>query len=99
METILNLIQFNVGAAVMGLTGLVALNMLLIVFPVLGFRKAWWWGVTCLVFPGIGTLVFSFSHFRETWKYLAVTVVFSAVSVGIFLVRSFLIIFFTQPIA
>jgi|694.fasta_scaffold16710_10 hypothetical protein len=97
MESLLQLIEGPAGAFVMAISGLLWLVMLLIAFPFLGFRKAWWWGLTCLFLPGIGTLVFSLSYFRETWKYLAITTVSLVLCWGIFLLRAFLATFFVEP--
>lgn len=84
------------GALVQATAGLLGLTMILVVFPYLGFRKAWWWGLTCLLFAGVGTIVFSANYFRETWKYLAITVALGSLSLGIFILRSFVATFFTE---
>jgi hypothetical protein len=98
MDSILTYLPMPVGAIIALIAGLIALILLLGVFPTVAFRKSWWWGVLCLVLAGPGTLAFSLTFFRETWKLLVVLLISSSLALGIFLARLFIVLYLTSQV-
>jgi len=94
MEPVFLLLEGWFGALVMALSGILFLVMIGIVFPIVAFRVAWWWGVLCFLFAGPATLIFTILHFQKAKVPLLVTVVSGVVSIGMFMLRSFTTTFF-----
>ncbi len=90
MEALGMFAQGTLGALIMTLSGIVWLIVALIAFPVVAFKKTWWWGVLCLVFAGPATLIFSILYFKESWKLLLVGVVSLGLTMGIFMLRTYI---------
>ena len=90
MEALGMFAQGTLGALIMALSGMVWLIVVLIAFPVVAFQKTWWWGVLCLVFAGPATLIFSIVYFKESWKLLLVGAVSLGLTMGIFMLRTYI---------
>lgn len=90
METVFLLLEGWFGALVMALSGILFLVMIGIVFPIVAFGVTWWWGVLCFFFAGPATLIFTILHFQKAKVPLLVTVVSGVVSIGMFMLRSFI---------
>ncbi len=94
METIFVLFEGWLGALIMALSGIVFIVTIALVFPIVAFRVAWWWGLLCFVFAGPATLIFSILHFQRAKVPLLVTIVSGVVAIGVFILRSFINTFF-----
>jgi hypothetical protein len=97
METILGLLEGPAGALIMALSGIVFLVTIAFVFPIVAFRVAWWWGLLCFFFAGPATLIFTILHFQKAKIPLLVMVISGVVAIGMFMMRSFITIFFLTP--
>jgi hypothetical protein len=97
METIFWYIEGSVGALIMAISGILMIVMAGIVFPIVAFRVAWWWGLLCFLFAGPATLVFSIAHFDRAKVPLLITVGSAVVCIGVFVLRAFLSTLFTVP--
>lgn len=97
MEAILGLLEGPFGALIMALSGIVFIATMAIVFPIVAFRVAWWWGLLCFFFAGPATLIFTILHFQRAKVAFFTTLVSGVVAVGIFIMRSFLNTFLVVP--
>ncbi|MEY4700070.1 MAG: hypothetical protein RL326_257 [Pseudomonadota bacterium] len=95
METIFGLLEGSFGALIMSLSGLLFIVTLGIVFPIVAFGVAWWWGVLCFLFAGPATLIFTILHFQRAKIPFLVTIISGIVAIGMFMIRSFMTTFFT----
>jgi hypothetical protein len=81
----------------MALSGIIFIVTIAVVFPIVAFRVAWWWGLLCFFFAGPATLIFTILHFQRAKVAFFTTLVSGVVAVGIFIMRSFLNTFFVVP--
>jgi hypothetical protein len=94
METILGLLEGPFGALIMALSGIVFIVTMAIVFPIVAFRVAWWWGLLCFFFAGPATLIFTILHFQKAKIPFVATIISGLVAIGMFMMRSFINTFF-----
>jgi hypothetical protein len=97
METLIQLVEGPFGAFAMAGSGIMAILVVGLWWPITAFLEAWWWGVLTLLFPPT-FLVFACVHFQKAKKPLILGLFFPLVSIAIFILRSFLATFFVAPV-
>lgn len=89
-------LEGSLGALIMAAAVIAHLVTVLVVFPIVAFTVTWWWGVLCLFFPGPATIAFSIVHFKKALLPLVIAMVTLLLSVGVFILRGFLMTFFVE---
>lgn len=73
-----------------GIGAIVCLNLWLAIVAIM---IKWWWGIIVLFVP-LGNVVFAVCHWEVAKKPFLIGILFLVLSVGMFVLRSFVAIFF-----
>ena len=77
-------------------SGILAAIVVGLWWPIVAFLEKWWWGALTFVFPPT-FLVFACLNFQRAKVPLALAILFTLVSLGLFVLRSFMTTFFITP--